>query len=104
MCTKSSIELLNLVQIHYPPYMLSCIQALMYENMLLRLIIFKNGTRKFLQIARCLKMNNNTSAKISTAESIIPTKKLTKKLEVVLTAYKQTSYADYTHIFKTVEI
>ena len=49
-------------------------------------------------------MNNNTSAKISTAESIIPTKKLTKKLEVVLTAYKQTSYADYTHIFKTVEI
>ena len=45
-------------------------------------------------------MNNNTSAKISTAESIIPT----KKLEVVLTAYKQTSYADYTHIFKTVEI
>lgn len=45
-------------------------------------------------------MDNNTSANISTAESIIPT----KKLEVVLTAYKQTSYADYTHIFKTVEI
>lgn len=45
-------------------------------------------------------MDNNTSANISTAESIIPT----KKLNVVLTAYKQTSYADYTHIFKTVEI
>lgn len=49
-------------------------------------------------------MDNNTSANMSTAESIIPTKKLTKKLKVVLTAYKQTSYADYTHIFKTVEI
>lgn len=45
-------------------------------------------------------MDNNTSANISTSESIIPT----KKLKVVLTAYKQTSYADYTHIFKTVEI
>lgn len=45
-------------------------------------------------------MDNNTSASISTAESII----LTKKLKVVLTAYKQTSYADYTHVFKTVEI
>ena len=45
-------------------------------------------------------MDNNTSANISTAESIIST----KKLEVVLTAYKRTSYADYTHIFKTVEI
>lgn len=45
-------------------------------------------------------MDNNTSANISTDESII----LTKKLKVVLTAYKQTSYADYTHIFKTVEI
>lgn len=45
-------------------------------------------------------MDNNTSANTSTAESIIST----KKLKVVLTAYKQTSYADYTHIFKTVEI
>lgn len=45
-------------------------------------------------------MDNNTPANISTAESIVPT----KKLKVVLTAYKQTSYADYTHIFKTVEI
>lgn len=45
-------------------------------------------------------MDNNTSANISTAESIVPT----KKLNVVLTAYKQTSYADYTHLFKTVEI
>lgn len=45
-------------------------------------------------------MDNNTSANISTAESIVPT----KKLNVVLTAYKQTSYADYTHVFKTVEI
>ena len=45
-------------------------------------------------------MDNNTSANISTSESIIST----KKLKVVLTAYKQTSYADYTHIFKTVEI
>lgn len=44
-------------------------------------------------------MGNNTSANISTAESIIPT----KKLKVVLTAYKQTSYADCTHLFKTVE-
>ena len=49
-------------------------------------------------------MDNNTSANISTAESTILTKKLTKKLNVVLTAYKQTSYADFTHIFKTVEI
>lgn len=45
-------------------------------------------------------MDNNTFANISTSESIIST----KKLKVVLTAYKQTSYADYTHIFKTVEI
>lgn len=45
-------------------------------------------------------MDNNTSANSSTAESIVPT----KKLKVVLTAYKQTSYADYTHVFKTVEI
>lgn len=45
-------------------------------------------------------MDNTTSANISTAESIVST----KKLKVVLTAYKQTSYADYTHIFKTVEI
>ena len=45
-------------------------------------------------------MDNNTSANISTSESIIST----KKLQVVLTAYKQTSYADYTHVFKTVEI
>lgn len=45
-------------------------------------------------------MDNNTSANISTSESIIPT----KKLAVVLVAYKQTSYADYTPIFKTVEI
>ena len=45
-------------------------------------------------------MDNNTSANISTSESIIST----KKLQVVLTAYKQTSYADYTHAFKTVEI
>lgn len=45
-------------------------------------------------------MDNNTSANISTSESIIST----KKLKVVLTAYKQTSYADYTHIFKSVEI
>ena len=50
-------------------------------------------------------MDNNTSTNISTDESIMLTKKLnTKKLNVVLTAYKQTSYADYTHIFKTVEI
>lgn len=45
-------------------------------------------------------MDNTTSTNISIAESITPT----KKLKVVLTAYKQTSYADYTHVFKTVEI
>lgn len=45
-------------------------------------------------------MGNSTSTNISIAESIIAT----KKIKVVLTAYKQTSYADYTHIFKTVEI
>ncbi len=28
----------------------------------------------------------------------------TKKIKVVLTAYVQTSYEDYTHLFKTVEI
>lgn len=28
----------------------------------------------------------------------------TKKIKVVLTAYVQTSYEDYTHQFKTVEI
>ena len=29
---------------------------------------------------------------------------MTKKIKVVLTCFKQTSYEDYTHFFKTVEI
>jgi hypothetical protein len=31
-------------------------------------------------------------------------KEMTKKIKVVLTCLKQTSYEDYTHFFKTVEI
>ena len=30
--------------------------------------------------------------------------KMTKKIKVILTCFKQTSYEDYTHFFKTVEI
>lgn len=29
---------------------------------------------------------------------------MTKKIKVILTCFKQTSYEDYTHFFKTVEI
>jgi hypothetical protein len=29
---------------------------------------------------------------------------MTKKIKVILTCFKQTSYEDYTHVFKSVEI
>ena len=29
---------------------------------------------------------------------------MTKKIKVILTCFKQTSYEDYTHIFKSIEI
>ena len=29
---------------------------------------------------------------------------MTKKIKVILTCYKQTSYEDYTHFFKSIEI
>ena len=33
-----------------------------------------------------------------------PMKELPMKINVVLTAYKQTSYEEYTHVFKTVSV
>ena len=31
-------------------------------------------------------------------------RRMTKKIKVILTCFKQTSYEDYTHFFKSVEI
>ena len=65
---------------------------------------------KIVKSLECLKIVITSKKKLVNVFFLIGVitllggRKMTKKIKVILTCFKQTSYEDYTHFFKTVEI